>query len=38
MNCSTPSRSNVITEFAQEIVYVEDDQRLFGIRETRCYV
>lgn len=33
-----PLRRNVITEFAQEIVYVEDDQRLFGKRGTRFRV
>lgn len=29
----TPLRANVITEFAQGIVCVEDDQRLFGKRD-----
>lgn len=30
--------SNVIMEFAQGIVYVEDDQRLYGKREIRFNV
>lgn len=34
----TSLHPNVIMEFAQEIVYVEDDQRLYGKREMRFNV
>lgn len=33
-----PLRPNVIMEFAQGIVYVEDDQRLYGKCEMRFNV